>query len=198
MAKRVLSTSGLRDMAERRLVSLHVDVFTDRSPADRTEERRAYLEALFDVLIDAYRAGLETGATEARARERVHVMANLCFWQRGWTECMEFPADEITSHLDRHEAFFDAHDVTPETPLGTFEPDTLPDAPATPEKRINPTFPNADPGFADGVYVEDADGTVHPADERNEPTLDVSKLPEYIRDIESRYDVSPSLTGRGD
>ncbi|WP_248895321.1 DUF6149 family protein [Haloplanus halobius] len=194
LAKRALTSERFAAIAQRRLVSVHVDVFTDRSAPGHADERRAYFASLFDGLIDGYRVALDEGNPEAGARECVHVMANLDFWIHGWTELMEFPAAGLDPHLERHRAFFERHGVTREDPLGAFRPDDLPDAPATPERRSDPTFPNATAGYADDVYVEDAAGEIHVgADQPNPDDVDLSQLPAYMAEMEAKYDVSPSI-----
>lgn len=195
MAKRVLTESGFGGAPRRRLVSIHVDVFTDLSAPGRAGERRDHFEALFDALVDGYRAGLMEGKPEAGARECVHIMANLDFWAHGWMELMEFPAAELGPHLDRRRDFFDAHGVTRETPLGEFRPVPFPDAPATPARRDDPTYPNAEAGYADDVYVRDGQDEIHAGADRPEPDLGPADLHEFIREMESKYDVRPSFTG---
>jgi hypothetical protein len=134
IAKRALTTPGLRRVAQSRLVDLHVDVFTDWSAPGRAAERQRYLSALSDALVDAYREGIEAGRPEAGARERVHVMANLAFHERGWTELLEFPPSEFGPHLERHREFRALHDGSPADPTGDFRSAPLPPAPATPER----------------------------------------------------------------
>lgn len=151
------------------LVDLHVDVFVERADDDRTEERRAHLEAFFDATIDMYLAALEAGYPEAEAREITHVVGSFDFYRHGWTEMMEFPADEIDAHYERYAAFFDAHGISVAEPLGEFAPaDGLPDAPATLERLDDAEFSNAESGYADDVYVRTADDDVRKGDRTDE------------------------------
>ncbi|GAA0646035.1 DUF6149 family protein [Salarchaeum japonicum] len=151
------------------LVDLHVDVFLEKADDDHTEERRARLEAFFDATIDMYLVALQEGYAEAEAREITHVVGSFDFYTHGWTEMMEFPADEVEAHYERYREFFDAHDISVENPLGEFAPaDGLPDAPATPEKLDDGEFANAEAGYADDVYVKTADGDVKKGDRTDE------------------------------
>ncbi|MFB6117638.1 DUF6149 family protein [Halosegnis sp.] len=194
IAKRALTTPGIREVAERRLVSLHVDVFTDLSPPSRVAERREHLQALFDRLVDAYRAAV-ADQPEAAAREAIHVMANADFFEHGWTELMEIPGRELPAHFERHREFLDEHGVSQADPLGEFRGEPLPEAPRTTEKLRNPTYPNAEPGYADAVYVEGADGEVHVGADRPEPAdISLADIPRVAPKIEARYDVTPSFT----
>jgi len=159
--RQALRTPGLRSVAKRGLVSLHTKVFIEKADPDRREERREHLDDLFAATVDAYRAALEAGYSEAEAREITHVQANFDFYNHGWTEMMEFPVDEVEAHYDRHEDFFGAHGITIDDPLGEFRPaDGVADAPATPELLDDPVHPHAEGGFADDVYVEGEDGHV--------------------------------------
>ena len=104
-------------------------------------------------------AALQDGAPEAEAREITHIQANFDFYNHGWTEMMEFPADELEEHHERYHDFFERHGITIDDPLGAFRPaDGVADAPSTPEKLDDPEHPHAEGGFADDVYVETADG----------------------------------------
>ncbi|MFB6105358.1 MAG: DUF6149 family protein [Halobacteriaceae archaeon] len=157
------------------LVDLHTGVFLDRAPESRRAERRPRLDALFDATVDMYLAALQAGRSEAAAREITHVVANFDFYNHGWTEMMEFPADEVEAHYERHREFFDAHGVTVADPLGEFAPPGgLPDAAPTLEKLDDPEHPHAEGGFADDVYVEDETGAVsagsNPEPEDVDPT----------------------------
>jgi hypothetical protein len=136
-------------------------VFLDRAEEDRATERRAHLDDFFDATMDTYVRALEAGYPEAEAREVTHIQANFDFYNHGWTEMMEFPADELVSHYDRYEDFFQRHGITIDDPLGEFRPDSrVADAPSTPEKLDAPEHPHAEGGFADDVYVETDDGQV--------------------------------------
>jgi hypothetical protein len=156
------------------LVDLHVDVFLDRAPEPRREERREHLDAFFEDSMDMYLAALRERHTEAEAREITHVVANFDFYNHGWTEMMEFPPAELDDHYGRHADFFERHGVTMDDPLGEFAPDGgLPDAPATPAK-LDPE--HAEPGYADDVYV-DRDGEAVPAGETETPDADPTDAP---------------------
>jgi hypothetical protein len=93
-----------------------------------------------------------------------HVQANFDFYNHGWTEMMEFPADEIEDHYERYAEFFERHGVTIDDPLGRFEPETVPEAPPTLERLDDPEHPHAEGGFADDVYVADDEGEVRVGD----------------------------------
>jgi PAS domain-containing protein len=143
------------------LVDLHTRVFLDRAAETAVEERRAHLEAFFDATMDTYVAALEDGYPEAEAREITHVQANFEFYNHGWTEMMEFPADEIEDHYERHRDFFERYDIRIDDPLGAFAPvGTIPEAPSTPERLDAPEHPHAEGGFADDVYVQGPDGEI--------------------------------------
>ncbi|MFB6170491.1 MAG: DUF6149 family protein [Haloarculaceae archaeon] len=142
-------------LARRWLVNRHVREFTERSPDDREEERRAHLRVLFATTNDAYEAALREGFHEAPARETTQIEVACHFWTKGWTELMQFPADELDAHLDRYDDYFARHGVDRERPLGEFvPPGGLPPAPDTPERREDPDYPSATPGYADGLYAE--------------------------------------------
>ncbi|WP_188976057.1 DUF6149 family protein [Halocalculus aciditolerans] len=160
--KKSLELPVVGEKTHERLVGMHVDIFLGKADADRRDEREAHLEAFFDGTIDMYLAALQAGHPEAAAREMTHVVANFDFYNHGWTEMMEFPADELSEHYDRYADFFAAHDITLDDPLGEFVPaGGVPDAPATPDKLDDGDYANADAGYADDVYVEDADGDLH-------------------------------------
>ncbi|MFB6112030.1 MAG: DUF6149 family protein [Halobacteriaceae archaeon] len=160
-AKQALQIPGLRTATNRAMVRLHTRVFLDRAAEGHRDERRAHLEALFDGSMDMYLAALQTGYTEAEAREITHIIANFDFYNHGWTEMMEFPGDELDSHYDRYADFFEAHGVAIDDPLGTFAPvGGLPDAPATPDRLAEPDYETATGGYEDDVYVEDESGDV--------------------------------------
>ena len=154
-AKRALTTPVVGDVAREKLVDFHVRIFLEKADEARREERRDHLKDFFAATMDAYVAALEAGFAEAEARELTHIQGNFDFFNHGWTEMMEIPADELEAHYRRYESFFRAHDVTIDDPLGAFEPaDGVADAPATPKKLENPKFENAIAGFADDVYVD--------------------------------------------
>jgi hypothetical protein len=109
--------------------------------------------------MDTYVAALRESYTEAEAREITHIQANFDFYNHGWTEMMEFPADELEAHYGRYEDFFERHGIAIDDPLGAFRPaGGIADAPSRPGKLDDPEHPHAEGGFADDVYVETADG----------------------------------------
>ncbi|PSQ42292.1 hypothetical protein BRD17_09035 [Halobacteriales archaeon SW_7_68_16] len=157
-AKRALTLPVIGSIANDKLVDLHTRVFAGKADPDHREEREPHLAAFFDCTMDTYLAALRAGYPEAEAREITHVQANFEFYNHGWTEMMEFPADEIETHYERHRDFFDRHDITIADPLGEFRTGEIPAAPATPERLDDPDHPHAEGGFADDVYVETTDG----------------------------------------
>ena len=143
------------------LVNLHTRVFLDKAAEGRTEERRGHLDDFFDATMDTYVAALEAGFPEAEAREITHIQANFDFYNHGWTEMMEFPADELVDHYERYRGFFERYGITIDDPLGGFRPpEGVANAPSTPEKLDDPEHPHAEGGFADDVYVETDDGEI--------------------------------------
>ncbi len=159
-AKQALTLPVVGPRVREKLVDLHADVFGQKAADGHREEREPRMEAFFDDAFDTYVAALEAGYPEAEAREITHVQANFDFYNHGWTEMMEFPADELGAHHERYESFFDAHAITIDDPLGEFRRVSVPDAPSTPERLDEPKHPYAEGGFADDVYVETADGEV--------------------------------------
>ncbi len=158
-SKKALELPVVSDYTHDKLVDLHTSIFLDRADEAHREERRAHLEDLFDATVDTYLAALQDGYPEAEAREITHVQANFDFYNHGWTEMMEFPADEVEPHYDRHAEFFEQYGITIDHPLGQFHPDDgVAEAPSTPEKLDDPEHPHAEGGFADDVYVETGDG----------------------------------------
>ena len=157
-AKRALTAPVISDVVRGRLVDLHVRVFGEKAQPDCREEREPRLAAFFDLTFDTYVDALDAGFTEAEAREITHIQANFDFYNHGWTEMMEFPADELLEHYERYESFFGAHGITVEDPLGEYDDGSVPDAPSTPERLQEPEHPHAEGGFADDVYVETDDG----------------------------------------
>jgi hypothetical protein len=174
-AKKALETPVVGGVVNDRLVSLHTGVFLDKADEAHAEERRERLEGFFDATMDAYLTALNEGYTEAEAREITHVQANFDFYSHGWTEMMEFPADEVDEHYDRYGDFFERHGVTVEDPLGAFG--EAPDAPATPEKLDEPDHPHAVEGYDDGVYVEDEKGDTARGGRDEPDDVDVSEAP---------------------
>ena len=175
--KATLTAPVVGEKAREKLVDLHTRVFLERADPDRAEERREHLQALFDDTTDAYVAALEAGYTEAGAREITHVQANFDFYNHGWTEMMEFPADELEDHYERYEEFFRRYGIDIAHPLGDFRTREIPDAPSTPEKLDDPEHPHAEGGFADDVYVEGEDGEVRVGGQEEPGDVDVSAAP---------------------
>src|SRR6056297_173821 len=121
-AKKALTMPVVGQKTNDWLVDLHTRVFLKKADEDRQEERRAHLDDFFDATMDTYVAALDSGYSEAAAREITHVQANFDFYNHGWTEMMEFPSDELADHYDRYAGFFGTHGITIEDPLGTFRP----------------------------------------------------------------------------
>jgi hypothetical protein len=182
-AKRALTTPVVGDIVRETLVDLHTGVFLDRAdPGADRETRRPYLDAFFDCTMDTYVAALEAGYPEAEAREITHVQANFDFFNHGWTEMMEYPAAEIEDHYERYREFFEARGITIDDPLGEFRTREVPAAPSTPEKLDRPEHPHAEGGFADDVYVEDADGEVVVGGHAEPRDVDVGEAPGVSED----------------
>jgi len=176
-SKKALTMPVVGEKTNDWLVSLHTRVFLDKSDERYVEERRAHLEDFFDATMDTYVAALEEGFPEAEAREITHIQANFDFYNHGWTEMMEFPADELADHYERHREFFERHGITIDDPLGEFRPpEGVAEAPSTPEKLDDPEHPHAEGGFADDVYVETANGelVVGGTEEPDEVTADAA------------------------
>jgi len=160
-AKKALTMPVVGQKTNDWLVDLHTGIFLDKADEAHREERRAHLDDFFDATMDTYVAALDSGYTEAEAREITHVQANFDFYNHGWTEMMEFPSDELEAHYERYTDFFERWDITIDDPLGAFRPEGgVADAPATPEKIDDPEHPHAEGGFADDVYVETDDGEI--------------------------------------
>ncbi|ELY67961.1 DUF6149 family protein [Natrinema versiforme] len=157
--RKALETPGVRSVANSGLVRLHTKIFTGKADPAHAEERKDHLDGLFDATMDAYLRALQEGYSEAEAREITHIQSNFDFYNHGWTEMMEFPADELEAHYDRYREFFERWDVTIDEPLGQFAPpEGIPEAPSTPERLEDPEHPHAEGGFADDVYIETDDG----------------------------------------
>ena len=169
-AKKALTTPVVGDVANDKLVDLHTSIFLNKADEDRREERREHLDDFFDATMDTYVDALQTGFAEAEAREITHIQANFDFFNHGWTEMMEIPADELEEHYRRYEAFFTEHGITIDDPLGGFRPaDGVTGAPETPERLATPEYENALAGFADDVYVEMDDGETIVGGDTEEP-----------------------------
>ena len=169
-AKKALTTPVVGDVANDKLVDLHTSIFLNKADEDRREERREHLDDFFDATMDTYVDALQTGFAEAEAREITHFQANFDFFNHGWTEMMEIPADELEEHYRRYEAFFTEHGITIDDPLGGFRPaDGVTGAPETPERLATPEYENALAGFADDVYVEMDDGETVVGGDTEEP-----------------------------
>jgi len=183
-SRKALELPGVRALARRGLVSLHTRIFLEYAEEGRREERRDHLEALFEGTMDAYLAALQAGYSEAEAREITHVQANFDFYNHGWTEMMEFPADELEDHYERYADFFERKGITIADPLGEYGGD-LPDAPSTPGRLDAPVHPHAEGGFADDVYVEDDEGNLVVGGRDDPNDVDVSAAP-GVEDEEGR------------
>ena len=158
-AKQALTAPVIGDVANDKLVDLHTKIFLDKAAEPRREERREHLDGFFDATMDTYVQALEDGHPEAKAREITHIQANFDFFNHGWTEMMEFPADELESPLRTLRVVFSQYQITIDDPLGVFRPaDGVPEAPSTPERLDDPEHPHAEGGFADDVYVEGPEG----------------------------------------
>jgi hypothetical protein len=178
-AKKALTAPVVGERVNDWLVDLHTNVFGDRAEEGSREERLSHLKGFFDATMDTYVAALKAGYPEAEAREITHIQANFDFFNHGWTEMMEFPADELDDHHERYRDFFDRYAITIDDPLGDFRTEEVPSAPSTPEKLdLDPLeHPYAEGGFADDVYVEGPTGEVH-AGGGEEPTdVDVTDAP---------------------
>jgi hypothetical protein len=182
-AKQALTMPIIGETVNDKLVDLHTGVFLDRADEDADREaRRPHLEAFFDCTMDTYVAALRAGYPEAEAREITHVQANFDFFNHGWTEMIEVPAAEIEDHYERYRDFFETHGITIEDPLGEFRIREVPDAPATPGKLDRPEHPHAEGGFADDVYVEDADGELVVGGHAEPADVDVDDAPGVSED----------------
>jgi hypothetical protein len=188
-AKKALTMPVIGDIAIEKLVDLHVRVFGEKADPDFREEREPRLEAFFDCTFDTYVRALEAGLTEAEAREITHIQANFDFYNHGWTEMMEFPADELGEHYERYESFFETYNIDIANPLGDFRTQDIPEAPSTPERLADPAHPHAEGGFADDVYVEDENGELRVGGREEPEAVDVDAAP-------GLQDVDPD--GRGD
>jgi hypothetical protein len=182
-AKQALTMPVISDIATERLVDLHVRVFGAKADPAHREEREPHMEAFFDCTFDTYLAALEAGYTEAEAREITHIQANFDFYNHGWTEMMEFPADELEAHYERYEGFFEVHGITIDCPLGEFRSGEVPPAPSTPERIDSPEHPHAEGGFADDVYVEDDDGEIRIGGQEEPGQVDPTRAP-GLQDVE--------------
>ena len=177
-SKKALELPGVRAVAKRGLVDLHVKIFGRKAADGRRDEREDRLAAFFDATMDMYLAALQEGYSEAEAREITHVVATFDFYNHGWAEMMEYPPDELADHYDRYADFFDRHGVSIDDPLGEFRPASdLPDAPSTPEKLDDADFQNAAAGYADDVYVETEDGEVKRGDVDEPEDVDPTDSP---------------------
>jgi len=175
-AKQALTMPVVGEVVREKLVDLHVDVFGAKAAEGRRAEREPRMEAFFDQTFDTYVDALDEGFSEAKAREITHIQANFEFFNHGWTEMMEFPADELDEHYDRYGDFFERKGITIADPLGEYGAD-LPDAPSTPERIENPVHPHAEGGFADDVYVEDGEGNLVVGGQEEPEDVDVSVAP---------------------
>ena len=182
-AKKALTMPVVGQKTNDWLVDLHTRVFLDKADESHREARRAHLDDFFDATMDTYVAALDSGYTEAEAREITHVQANFDFYNHGWTEMMEFPSDELTDHYERYHDFFETYDITIDDPLGAFRPATgIAEGPSTPEKLDDPEHPHAEGGFADDVYVETDDGEVVVGGQNEPKNVDVEDAPGVATD----------------
>ena len=176
-AKKALTMPVVGEYTNDKLVDIHTGVFLDRAEERRREERRTHLDDFFDATMDTYVAALEDGFPEAEAREITHAQANFDFYNHGWTEMMEFPADELEEHYERYESFFEAYNIDIANPLGDFRTQDIPEAPSTPERLADPAHPHAEGGFADDVYVEDENGELRVGGHEEPEAVDVDAAP---------------------
>ena len=177
--QKALETPGIRSVANAGLVKLHTRIFTGKADPAHAEDRHEHLDGFFDATMDTYLRALQDGYSEAEAREITHIQANFDFYNHGWTEMMEFPADELEAHYDRYRDFFDRWEITIDKPLGQFAPsDGVPEAPSTPERLEDPDHPHAESGFADDVYVETEDGDLVVGGQDEPEDVDVSQVVE--------------------
>ena len=174
-SRKALETPVVRPVAVSGLVRLHTKVFLKKADPDHADERKDRLDALFERTVDSYLQALNDGYSEAKAREITHIQANFDFYNHGWTEMMEFPADELEAHYDRYRDFFERWGITIDDPLGEFRDGELPDAPSTPERLEDPVHPHAEGGFADDVYVEGPDGDLRVGGQEEPEDVDVSE-----------------------
>ena len=176
--KKALTTPGVGRVATYGMVKLHTRIFLDKADEDRREERRDHLDDFFEAAMDVYVAALDAGFPEAEAREITHAQANFDFFNHGWAEMMEIPADELEDHYRRYEEFFERYGITIDDPLGEFmPPDGIADAPATPDRMADGEFENAVAGFSDDVYVEDESGEVSVGGGSEPADVDVRTAP---------------------
>ncbi|MFD1563423.1 DUF6149 family protein [Haloarchaeobius amylolyticus] len=181
--QKALETPGVRSVANAGLVKLHTKIFTGKADPAHAEDRRDHLDGFFDATMDTYLRALQDGYSEAEAREITHIQANFDFYNHGWTEMMEFPADELEAHYDRYREFFERWDITIADPLGQFAPpEGVPEAPSTPERLEDPEHPHAEGGFADDVYVETEDGDLVVGGQDEPEDVDVSGVVEKHED----------------
>jgi hypothetical protein len=175
-SRKALEMPVVRSVAKSGLVRMHTKIFMKKADPAHAEERKDHLDAFFGATMDSYLRALQEGYSEAEAREVTHIQANFEFYNHGWTEMMEFPADELGEHYDRYREFFERWDVTIDDPLGQFAPvGGVPEAPSTPEKLDEPEHPYAEGGFADDVYVETDDGELIVGGQDEPDDVDVSK-----------------------
>jgi len=177
-AKQALTLPAVGEKVNDWLVDMHTGIFADKADPEYREDRRDHLDDFFDATMDTYVAALEAGYPEAEAREITHIQANFDFYNHGWTEMMEFPADELEAHYERYRDFFQRHGITIDDPLGAFSPaDGVAEAPSTPEKLDDPEHPHAEGGFADDVYVETTDGELVVGGQDEPDDVDIDEAP---------------------
>jgi hypothetical protein len=187
-SRKALTLPVIGSIVNDKLVGLHTRVFMEKADEGASEQRRDHLDDFFDATMDTYLAALQAGFTEAKAREITHIQANFDFYNHGWVEMMEFPADELEDHYERYVDFFERHGITIDDPLGEFRPTAgIAGAPSTPEKLDQPEHPHAEGGFADDVYVDTGDDVVVGGVENPEdvdPTEAPGVSPDDVRESE--------------
>jgi hypothetical protein len=177
-AKKALTTPVIGPRVNDKLVDMHTGIFLGKTEEANHEARRAHLDDFFDGTMDTYVTALEAGFPEAEAREITHVQANFDFFNHGWTEMMEIPADELEAHYRRYETFFETYNITIDDPLGDFRPTTgVTDAPATPAKLEEAKFENAIAGFDDDIYVETPEQLLQGKGDEEPADVDISQAP---------------------
>ncbi|MFB6253954.1 MAG: DUF6149 family protein [Halobacteriaceae archaeon] len=134
------------------IINLHVKYFIEHSEQHATA-RKQFLDTLFDTALDVYVRASHEGYPEAQAREITHIQATWLFIQKGWGELIEYPPEETEQYYTRYQEFYDRYNCSPTDPFGDFTPPNgFPSAPDTPD-RMNGSYPLAEPGLTDDIYV---------------------------------------------
>ena len=186
-AKKALTMPIIGDIATQKLVDLHVSIFGKKADPEYREEREPHLETFFDCTFETYVRALEEGFTEAEAREITHIQANFDFYNHGWTEMMEFPAEELETHYERYEEFFNRYNIDIASPLGDFKTQNIIAASSTPGRLNNPEHPHAEGGFADDIYVETESGELTVGSQTEPDTVNVEDAP-GLQDVDTDTD----------